>query len=77
MADNINVNPTPIQRNSFDVAIELFQEYAKTNDVSKVEDIQAVFLKLYATVEGARFVGTKRLQSFMPEELKEIMKNFS
>jgi hypothetical protein len=74
MADIVEVKPTPIQRNSLDVAVELFQEYAKYNDVSKVEDIQEVFLKLYSTVEGARFIGTKNLIDYMPNELQDVFK---
>lgn len=50
MADEIKVNPTPIQRNFNDVAMELTQLYYKVSHPGEhtIERIQEVYKHFYA-----------------------------
>ncbi|MBZ0312755.1 hypothetical protein AB2T96_11135 [Clostridium butyricum] len=53
MSDTVNVQPTPIQRNHRDVALELTQLYysrARVKEDYTVEGIRDTYIKMYATV---------------------------
>lgn len=54
MADTVNIETTPIQRNERDVAIELTKLYFsrfRTRENSTFDDIRDVYCKFYATVK--------------------------
>lgn len=54
MSDTVNVEPTPIQRNERDVAIELTNLYfsrGKLKTDFSFEDIRNTYCKFYATVK--------------------------
>ncbi|WP_297422120.1 hypothetical protein [Clostridium sp.] len=80
MADNINVNaePTPIQRNAEDVAIELTQLYYEKGDYTApitIEKIQETYSKFYATARVMKEYGRKaqtftKLEEMLPEKLR-------
>lgn len=73
MADDIKVNPTPIQRNTLDVATELTQLFFSRFAFDSEKAIQDAFLKFYAVAEAARLTNFKELTEYMPEELKSII----
>ncbi|MBU3215842.1 hypothetical protein LL033_11835 [Clostridium estertheticum] len=66
MSDQVKVNPTPIQRNINDVAMELTELYYSASNGSEytVEKIQQTYRKFYATAE--------LMTSTPSEELKKI-----
>ncbi|KIL06923.1 hypothetical protein SR42_15270 [Clostridium botulinum] len=47
MADKVNVDPTPIQRNRRDVAIELIQLYLKHGNFTQDEITEDKLAELY------------------------------
>ncbi|MCB2300641.1 hypothetical protein [Clostridium tagluense] len=51
MEEEIKVNPTPIQRNINDVAMELTQLYYRSQNSNSIEKIQEVYRKFYATAK--------------------------
>lgn len=72
MADNVNVNPTPIQRNKLDVAIELTQLYYKYNSFDTIEEIQETFLRFSAVADLASRNIHNNLKDFLPDNMKDI-----
>lgn len=75
VAEDIKVKPTPIQRNKYDVAVELTNLYYSAAPISSVDEIANTFLQFFATAEGAEFIYTKELLEFMPEKLAKLVKN--
>lgn len=69
MTDTIKVDPTPIQRNDRDVAIELTKLYYERNDFENADEIVDIYLKFYLTAAGAsnRY---HYLTNRMPEDLQ-------
>ena len=53
MSETIKVEPTPIQRNLFDVAVELTKLYYENKPVGKVEEMKEVYLELYNMARDA------------------------
>lgn len=53
---DVNVSPTPIQRNSADVAVELTREYLNRSAtvIDSVDDIASIYTKLYSVAEYCR-----------------------
>lgn len=51
MADKVDVNPTPIQRNAFDVAMELTNLYMQNSRNANIEEVDKVFARFYATAK--------------------------
>lgn len=74
MADNINVSPTPIQRNSLDVATELTELYYSSNSVGDIQEIQETFLKFYAIADMARRTHHTSFKDFLPENVSKLIK---
>lgn len=66
MSEKVEVSPTPIQRNHYDVAVELTQLYYKLSPNADPEMIDAVYARFYAT---ARTLGHPRF-----EELDKYLK---
>jgi hypothetical protein len=69
MAEAINVNPTPIQRNTLDVATELTQLYFKARTPADVEEIQDVYSKFYAVALTMQSKHPRSLSKLIPEDL--------
>lgn len=67
MADNIRVSPTPIQRNSADVATDLVQLHTrlKATDVNEIGDL---YKKYYAIAETLRKKGPNDLAKLLPDD---------
>lgn len=66
MADNINVSPTPIQRNSADVAIELVQLHVRTNP-SDADILGDLYKRYYAISETLRKKNFHDLEKLLPD----------
>ena len=71
MADNINVKPTPIQRNKFDVATELTKLHFESVTPRSDEEIGEVFAKFYAIASYCEYKGAKNLQSLIPNSVMQ------
>lgn len=69
MSDRISVQPTPIQRNSKDVAIELLKLHASRGPVEP-EHIEELYTKYYSLAETLSKTPTSRLLDFIPAETK-------
>jgi hypothetical protein len=73
MTDTIKTEPTPIQRNDKDVAVELTKLYYQIFACDGADEIANIYLKFYATSYGAYNQG-RSLTDFMPDELKKLFK---
>jgi hypothetical protein len=69
MAENITVKPTPIQRNAFDVAIELLKMHEQRAAI-EVDDLEKTFARYYAIANVCERTSAKELLSLIDEELK-------
>lgn len=69
MADELKTSPTPIQRNTFDVATELTMRYFQTNKPTSVEDMQDVFSKFFALAEVLQGTDRSKLANLIPDEV--------
>ncbi|MFC0559664.1 hypothetical protein [Halalkalibacter alkalisediminis] len=75
MAEQIKVNPTPIQRNSFDVAIELMN-YHLSRKRTEVEELEGLFAKYYALATYCESSSVTDLQNLLSDELIEKIGRF-
>jgi hypothetical protein len=73
MPEDIKVKPTPIQRNTLDVATELTQLYFSRYNPDTPEEIQEVFLKFYAVAEAADNINYRYLKAYLPKEINKII----
>lgn len=73
MSENVNVNPTPIQRNSADVAVELLNIYYRVNAINDENEIANIYSKFYATAEFVR-LNYRNLNGLVPEEILNSVK---
>lgn len=69
MADKIEVNPTPIQRNAHDVAMELTALYWQNSNVADIEKIDSIYARFYATARLLEASNRDILRKQLPEEL--------
>ncbi|MFC0271108.1 hypothetical protein ACFFIX_06540 [Metabacillus herbersteinensis] len=69
MAENITVSPTPIQRNAFDVAMELLTMHQQKS-VVEAEDISEIFAKYYTLANTLQKKSASDLKAFLPEEIR-------
>ncbi|MGG0569761.1 hypothetical protein ABE033_13760 [Priestia megaterium] len=67
MAENIKVSPAPIQRNSADVAMELFNWHIKLKSTN-VDEFGDVYAKYYAIAETLSRKSTSDLAQFLPND---------
>jgi hypothetical protein len=58
MADNVNVNPTPIQRNQRDVAMELTKLYfdRQGREEFTIDKIKEVYINFYSVAKTIEYV---------------------
>lgn len=70
MSDRISVQPTPIQRNSKDVAIELLKLHASRVSVGP-DNIEELYTKYYSLAETLSKTPAHKLLDFIPAETKE------
>ncbi|WP_369546141.1 hypothetical protein [Bacillus velezensis] len=73
MAD-ITTKPTPIQRNSLDVATELTQLHIKKFGADYEEDIANTFAKYFALAAKLNRTHPDSLVNLLPEEIKSKLK---
>lgn len=71
MSEEIKVKPTPIQRNAFDVAMELTQIYIQRIGIDSAEDIEERFMKYYSIACVCSNTNPSRLLDFVPDDLKK------
>ena len=76
MADDTKVSPTPIQRNEFDVAMELLRLYSKTNMVRTGEEIEKAFMRFYSIAKSLNSMQFTSLVRYLPEDMQEIVKEY-
>jgi hypothetical protein len=69
MSDTVRVSPTPIQRNKFDVAVELTQLHFEQNINTTSNDIEGLFAKYYALAEYCEKVHLSKLQKLVPADI--------
>lgn len=74
MAENINVRPTPIQRNKFDVAIELTNLHLRTFGFTE-EEVEKTFTKYYSLVAVLERTHHNQLLQFLPDEIQSKIKS--
>lgn len=69
MADTVKVEPTPIQRNKHDVALELLAMHSdkKRMEASEIEELYAKYYALALYLERS---SVTKLQSLLSDELK-------
>jgi hypothetical protein len=72
MSETVNVNPSPIQRNSADVAIELTIEYFRRFGVNDQVEMTDVYSKFYATAEYLK-LNHRRLEGLVPVEIVKLI----
>ena len=73
MSDNVNVKPTPIQRNEFDVALELTQLELRMG-VYASEDLEEIFAKYYAIAKVLKNKRSEQLEALLSENLLKDLK---
>jgi len=68
MSDNIKVSPTPIQRNSADVAMELLNIHLQ-NVHFQATDIGGIYAQYFALAKTLEYKSPSDLKEFIPEEI--------
>jgi hypothetical protein len=74
MTNVVKTSPTPIQRNKFDVAIELTQLQRQLGGLSYSEDIEKTFAKYYALAILCENANYEQLLSFVSEDFGNKLK---
>lgn len=69
MSNEVKVNPTPIQRNLNDVAMELTNLYFKARNFSdhSIENIQDAYKRFYATALNATYMSIEEAVEILNE----------
>lgn len=67
------MSPTPIQRNSADVAIELLTIHKELNSVTTETELLELYAKFYATAEYLKR-SPNYLAPLVPEEVMKLFK---
>jgi hypothetical protein len=75
MTENIKVDPTPIQRNKFDVTLELLDLHLRRSSVN-ADQLQELFAKYYALATYCENMSPENLQALLSEELLEKVGRF-
>ncbi|OPX89588.1 MAG: hypothetical protein A4E53_01471 [Pelotomaculum sp. PtaB.Bin104] len=70
MSDEIKVKPTPIQRNTLDVAIELTKLHFDKTGYESLEILERTFIELYSMVKMLERSSSDTLRKFIPENMK-------
>ncbi|CAF1719554.1 hypothetical protein [Bacillus subtilis] len=73
MAD-VSTKPSPIQRNQYDVAVELTQLHVEKYGVSNPNDIADAYAKYYALAFILHRDRGSQLVTLLPEEIKSKLK---
>ena len=63
----LNVRPTPIQRNMMDVATDLTLAYVTKCDVNSVEEVQQMYLTFFAVAKYAYNMSSTEVDKHMPK----------
>jgi hypothetical protein len=69
---NVKVNPTPIQRNRFDTAIELLNIYLNLKVVN-ADELDSLFVRFYALTEFVESKSLVDLQKSIPENVLKLV----
>ncbi|GAA4827889.1 hypothetical protein GCM10023310_00700 [Paenibacillus vulneris] len=69
MADKINVEPTPIQRNAFDVAMELTSLYWRNKQEADIEKLDSIFARFYSMARLLEYSNGDTLRKHLSNEL--------
>lgn len=68
MSENISVSPTPIQRNSLDVAMELLTLHVSKTPV-EANELSELFAEYYSLANILHRKSPSDLKVFLPEEI--------
>lgn len=68
MSEKIKVRLSPVQRNKFDVAIELTQIYASQYTITEGE-LERLFAKFYALADYCETMSDKELRKFLSRDI--------
>jgi hypothetical protein len=74
MAEKHRVAPVLMQRNKFDVAMELTHLYYRERLVDNIQQVQEVFTKFYATADIAERMYGDDYARLVPEEIAKLWK---
>jgi hypothetical protein len=70
MADTVNIEPTPIQRNKHDVAVELTKLHCSRKVTDAVE-LEGLYAKYYALALYCESMSAEELQKLLSKNLLE------
>ncbi|MBT2599101.1 MULTISPECIES: hypothetical protein [unclassified Oceanobacillus] len=74
MAETVSVNPSPIQRNTNDVAIELTKLYGSRFGFASEEELENTYARYYALAKTLE-LNYRGLDNLVPEDiLNKIIK---
>lgn len=73
MSNEVKVAPTPVQRNSLDVALELTQMYFRAKSTNSPDEIAEIFSKFLATSRIFEHTSYDTLKKLLPENLKDAL----
>ncbi|MFD2681199.1 hypothetical protein [Bacillus seohaeanensis] len=76
MADTVKVDPNPIQRNKFDVAIELVNLHKRNFGLSSGKEIEELFAKYYALAKYLEDNSVDELESLIDQSIVEKAGSF-
>ncbi len=72
MTEKTKVAPVLMQRNKFDVAMELTHLYYRDQLVDSIEEVQEAFTKFYATADMAERMCGDDLVKLVPEKIARL-----
>ena len=68
---NMEVKPTPIQRNINDVAIELTELYYSQYKFNSIDELSDTYSKFYSTVSILGVCSTEKMKNYLPDVFKK------
>lgn len=76
MAERISVSPTPIQRNKFDVAMELTKIHVGSFGFGDGKELETIFATYFALARYCERTEPELLRNLLSEELVSNLKEF-
>lgn len=76
MSNDIKVDPTPIQRNALDVAMELTELSLKVKRPESHEELKTIFAEYYALAKVLNSVNFMELEKYLSDDMKELLKAY-
>lgn len=73
MSNDVRVDPTPIQRNTLDVATELTQLCFRDKTVGSVLEVEEAFIRFHTLLRALREKDCSAFKEFLPTDVKKII----